>query len=303
MKFGFAKWGWTEHVWWFGDDLDSFQADATMLVSSRRTWLCTSCDLERAMCQITDDNGNPFQFGPQPPMSSPDSLTGPGPGLAQGTILPIWIALLSEITSAESETLRHRREYLSRGQTTTMNPWTETHPVSAPIPIDLRDKAKDYVQQLTQAAFMGLPFNDANETLGRWCDRGVPLDPALRVVKKLTKVDVFSPTDSRWRVDFEPGIILAKGDTLHIHGVGGAGTRGINGDHIVDDFDGGDTILRSKQLCPCPIDWNKKGTCWKVFYNLFPIINFRFWRNVRKSTGLPFYGTRGRRRSKRCNQG
>lgn len=294
---GFKKWGWEEELYWSGpkaNQLDCEQA-VRQLGLARRAFLARSCAIEAARIEFTGPDGFPL---PGVPFSEIEfDEVGSGPGQDTDPLGPVWQAIVLKMYGKEpSEVYLYPRVLMCGGIAQSNIPWEDTDVLAKPAALsDLGLESQPYFDLLTRPTPMARPGGTGT---GRWCVRAVSkaaaVVPRVKVTSVTKLVDPLNDNITNWRWSSEVALATSKGKTVHVHGVGGPGTRGINGDHTVKSITG-NTITSTKKVPDlCTPDYNGKGLTWAKLWFLYPIVRTEFEMTRAKLKGRRFFGTRGR---------
>lgn len=300
MIFGSGKWGWTEEYFWRDEDatLDHLILDAKGLVSARRSLLSVNFDLEAVRLSVVDAEGNTF-VAKQNLISY--NLTGNlGPGLLAGTCTNPWLALLQHASTADAT---YSRNIYIRGLPSNLLCVTDTLPW--PVPNTLVGPLTAFNNYL-----MGVPGANGVPT-GRFQMRAKDIRNRQNAVF-INDVEVLP--NKHWNIFTDAPVPIYKGgdgpfdvtlgSSVHVFGPRAAWSRGFSGDQrVINPFDPDEPlslVLSGCQARTCTIDYLQDALVAGVGYILVPIGRIDPARPISKSTGGPFFGTRGRASKKVC---
>jgi hypothetical protein len=198
-----------------------------------------------------------------------------------------------------------RRSMILRFQTATsdLTPWDSTKPVSMPPTADMLKYLGPWYEALGLKADGTGPGGPA---AGRWCIRQRARIGGTAVTEDITAISRQQDGSGRFVITtLLTNPLMADGTHLHIHGVTGCGTQGLNGDTwtvgtIANPLKPAlmDITVKKVQCCSgAAISYKKGAVFYIIRYILVPIHHAKWARTVSKKVGRPFIGTVGRRPS------
>lgn len=299
MFFGGSKWGWEEEFYWQSPDasLANILLDAKGLATARRAVLSTAFSLEAVRVSITDSSGN--TFATKQNLISYGVTGALGPGLFPGACNNPWLALLLHISTLDGQ---YSRNYYMRGIPSAQLCMTAAYAVPFELPNELAGRLKDYTRYLEGAA---------GQQKGRLRIRVKDIQNRVNAVPI---VDVQRLDNGHWQIFTQTTVpiysggggpfVAGLGSTVHVYGPRAAWSRGFSGDHlVVNPYNPDEPLILTLSGCQgriCTIDYLQNALVAGVGNILVNIERVDPSRPVNKSTGKPFFGTRGRARNRTC---
>ncbi len=286
MIFGAGKWGWTETYYWGGNSANYSGAyiAATLLVQRRVQFLGQGSSMEAVRFSDVNNSGSgrlvPWgQYGLSPNAGLPCAFP------AQ--------SLLVSVAAGPVDGLQYRRSVTLRGIPNVWYTFDIAQPLN-PTFVPL------FLSRLT--AFLSL-LQDQNNPSGAWSVRASDRDRIANPSYRANLVRLQQP-GGYFIVGFDPvqAPTWGIGTRVHIGKAKGPGTRGLNADATVLGFDAlGGFILSSRQKCPsqtATLTSVARGYKKDIIY--VPIRSAVPERFLKRDTGRPFFGTRGRQSGSTC---
>jgi hypothetical protein len=141
-----------------------------------------------------------------------------------------------------------------------------------------------------------------------WRFKARDLNEAVRQTTPIQAIDILVGAIPRWQIVVDFNTAVQIGDRIHVHGVTGCATQGINGDAKVVGIATAAAPMTGQLITlnkcpPCvnsPPEYQGGAIAYKIAYQLSTINRYEFDRTEHKNTGRPFFATHGRRNRTRC---
>lgn len=276
LNFRLGPWRWQEGYYWTSQTHGILQCafDSIILVQLRRNFLSKNVMLGSYSVVAVNDAGEGLQTLP-PYKSCSD---GTGVGVLEGTCNDPWGAL---ITHWHNQAFSQRATRLFRGFPSDQlcilgqDDWK----VRSALNGSAFNNFNLFAQYLTQnyLAYSGLRIRPdctpipntgvSNGQCGQWSFRGCNYTTGRAARKPITGVQATEDGQVLVKLDSDGAIV--NGSKIHLHGTGGPGTSGLNGNQTVNGNKTTDApigywpLLLNRADPNCVFAWNGLGTWWQ----------------------------------------